>query len=221
MIRDIHLWYAPLDVGAEEVTRLEALLSTDERERASRAAPHDPQRRFVVARGRLREILGREVGIPPAAVRFHYGRSGKPELPDGSGPRFSMSHSAELAVVALHPRLEIGVDLERLRPFPPAERIARRFFLEREHRALAALPVAERERAFFTCWTRKEACAKALGGDLVPALGRFEVTFAPGDAPRVLRFDGDGAAAARWTLAALEPPEPYIGAVALDEASGS
>lgn len=216
MSGDIHLYSARLDVGVEEIARCESLLSPDERARAARLALHDPLRRFVVARGRLREILGHVTGVAPEEVRFRYGRSGKPSLADPSEPRFSVSHSGDLALVALHPWLELGVDVERLRPFPSADRIARRFFTENERRVFGGLPAAEHERAFFICWTRKEACAKALGGDLVPALGRFEVAFGPGEPARLLRIDGDEGAAVRWTLADLGTPPGYVGALAVE-----
>src|SRR5206468_603312 len=51
---------------------LEDLLSADERVRESRYRLPAARERFVVARGTLREILGRYSGLPPEQLRFSY-----------------------------------------------------------------------------------------------------------------------------------------------------
>lgn len=211
---DAHLWCARLDDDGS-LERLGGALSPDERARASRIALPGQRRRFVAARGRLREILGGYVGAPPELLRFRYGPSGKPSLEEPSAVRFSLSHAEDLAVVALHRTLEVGVDVERLRPIANGERIAARFFSTDEHRALLGVPVGLRDRAFVTCWTRKEACAKALGGDLLPLLERIEVPVDPAAPPRLARIDGVADAAGRWSLIDLAPASGYIGALAV------
>lgn len=54
--REIHLWSASLDVGAE---LLAPLLSEDERERAGRFRFERDRRRLLAGRGWLRVLLGR------------------------------------------------------------------------------------------------------------------------------------------------------------------
>ena len=46
---------------------------------------------------------------------------------------------------------------------PDAAQLAEAHFTEDECEALALLHGPERERAFLHCWTRKEACLKAVG----------------------------------------------------------
>lgn len=69
--------------------------------------------------------------------------------------------------------------------------IAERFFAEPEVAALRALPPGERARAFFDCWTRREAFVKPRGEGLSHPLDRFAVSLAPGEAaPRLWRWPG-------------------------------
>ena len=213
---DVHLWCARLDVENSLAARLEATLSPDERERAGRLALPVVRRRFTVARGHLREILGRYAGLPPGRLRFRYGGSGKPAPAVPDAPRFSVSHTEDHAVFALHRTLELGVDVERLRPIPNGERLAKRFFSSGEHRSLLRVPPERRDFAFLTCWTRKEACAKAVGEPLIPMLKRFEVPVEPGERARVALLDGDPVAAARWSLTDLAPAPGHIGALAVE-----
>ena len=92
---EVHVWRAALDRDDPEVERLWAALTPDERERAQRFHFDRDRRRFVVARGVLREILGRRLALAPAMIRFAYNEYGKPSLrEDAGGLRFNASHSA-------------------------------------------------------------------------------------------------------------------------------
>jgi 4'-phosphopantetheinyl transferase len=164
--------------------------------------------RFIAARAMLRRVLAGLVGADPAELRFLYGRAGKPAL--STGPQFSLSHSDDLGALAVAYDLEIGIDVERLRPIEPE--LADRFFAEDESAALRALAEPARTRAFFACWTRKEAYVKSLGDGLLAPLDRFSVSL---DEPaRLLWVEGDPGAPARWRLAHLEPARGFVGAIA-------
>ena len=71
---EIHVWCVELD-EAGEVSALAACLSADERERAGGLLTGTHQRRFVVARGMLRQLLGRYLDQDPGAVAFSRGRA--------------------------------------------------------------------------------------------------------------------------------------------------
>ena len=62
MTFQVHL--AALDLPADEVARLAAFLATDERDRAAAFRFDRDRRRFVVRRGRLRELLAAEATPP-------------------------------------------------------------------------------------------------------------------------------------------------------------
>jgi 4'-phosphopantetheinyl transferase len=190
------------------------LLSPDERERAARFQFELHRRRFVVARGLLRSILGSYLGVRPDGLRFAYGPRGKPrlEMPP-STLRFSVAHSQDLALLAFSHDRELGVDVEAIRHIQDAEGIARRFFSASESVALAALPAFLKMQGFFNGWTRKEAFIKATGEGLAFPLDQFDVALAPGQPARLLRLGwSDGANG--WTLRDLEPAPGYAAALA-------
>jgi 4'-phosphopantetheinyl transferase len=157
---------APLELEARP---LERLLADDERRRAAAFAFDRDRRRFVVARARLRRLLGERLGVAPRAVRISYNPQGKPRLAPGYDRdlRFNVAHSAELAVYAFADGAEVGVDVEALREPEDADGIAERAFSAGERRACRAF-------GFFYCWTRKEAYLKALGLGLQPDLQRLD-----------------------------------------------
>jgi 4'-phosphopantetheinyl transferase len=158
---------------------LEQMLSGEERERADRFRFEIDRRRFMAAHVALRRVLAEHTGLQPHALCLVAGRYGKPSLVDQPGVQFSLSHSQTLALIAVGTRGPLGADIELLRPVPDAAVLAERHFTRRENAALAALPARERERAFLVCWTRKEACLKAIGLGLLVPPESFEVGLVP------------------------------------------
>ncbi len=216
----IEVWSVALDVPAEQAAALEAVLSPDERARAGRFRFERHRRRFVVARGLLRRVLGAYLDVAPADVVFAYGRKGKPHLTGAAAAlRFNLSHSGERALIALG-RIPLGVDIERLRPLRDPDAIARRFFSAAERETLAAQPAQGKIEAFFACWTRKEAYVKAVGDGLAIPLRSFDVTFA-NDCPPAVRTHSLEEGGERWFLRPLEPAPGYTGALAAQGFAGS
>ncbi len=191
-------------------------LSPDESRRASRFHFERDRRRFVATRGVLRGLLGRYLGVDPSALVFGYGPHGKPAL--GSpwqGLRFNVSHSGGLALLAFATDHEIGVDIEQERPVPEMDSITERNFSPRESAELRLLEERDRRRAFFRCWTRKEAFIKAVGDGLSHPLDAFAVTLAPGEPARLLHVAGDPEAPRRFRLEGLEPADGFAAALAV------
>ncbi|GEJ57776.1 4'-phosphopantetheinyl transferase family protein [Anaeromyxobacter diazotrophicus] len=208
----VHAWRARLTLPAPELRALAASLSDDELRRAARFRFAVHRDRFIAARGQLRLLLARYLGLAPSAVAFERGPFGKPRLA-GGGPRFSASHSEELALYAVAADREVGIDVERVRPMAALAAVADQFFAPGEARALRALAGEARARAFFACWTRKEALLKAAGVGLTAALEAVEVGFGPD--PAVLRraFSA-GEEPACSTVVTLRPAPGYAGALA-------
>lgn len=213
---EVHVWRVSLARDDSEVERLWAALAPDELERARRFHFERDRRRYVVARGVLREILGRCLGLAPGLIRFAYNEYGKPSLrEDAGGLRFNASHSAGAALYACTLGREVGIDIELLRDDFASFEVAERFFSEAEVRSLGSLPAHLRTQGFFNCWTRKEAYIKALGEGLSHPLNSFSVSLAPGEPARLISTDTDRLEAARWSIVDLRPFEGYAAALAI------
>jgi 4'-phosphopantetheinyl transferase len=213
----LDLWSISLEAPMRLVTNCEMLLSLDERERARRFVNARDQRRYILAHSALRLLLARYTGMNPCALRFVSGSHGKPLLADedACSISFNMSHAAKLALVAITAEADLGVDIEELRVLDDFAAIARSHFSVAEVAALANVPSPEAATAFLTCWTRKEAFVKALGGGLSIDLNRFDVDISR-ERPALLRIDGDAASARKWSMLHLEPALGYVGAAVID-----
>src|SRR5579872_5512617 len=152
----VRAYWQMLDVEALEHERYAAMLSDDERQRAGRFHFLRDCHRYIVRRGRLRELLARGLGCLPRQVPLSCNRFGKPCI-DGGDLDFNLSHSAGLALYVIARQLDIGCDIEWRIPSLAGSAIAKRFFSPLEVETLANLPSGQRDEAFFNCWTRKEA----------------------------------------------------------------
>jgi len=199
---DTHVWAALLDVPLPELDEFAGTLAPDERERAARFRFARDRNRFIAARGLLRAMLGRYLGIDPAELRFAYGPNGKPELAGSlahPGLQFNVAHSENLALFAFSRAGNVGVDLEWIRPLDDAEELAARFFSPGECALLRQHPEDRQIGAFFDFWTRKEAWLKATGEGIAHSL----------DVPLP-------SSSSRWRLRELSPVLGFTGALALD-----
>jgi 4'-phosphopantetheinyl transferase len=213
---EIHVWHAALDREENSLVQLESSLSREEKARADRFHFVNDRNRFVVARGLLRELLGKYLHQAPPDMEFSYGKHGKPSLSGGnasSGLCFNLSHSAGMVVYAIARDRNLGIDVEHVRPESAGEDIAKRYFSVREVSDLQTLPAEARVEGFFHCWTRKEAYLKATGMGLQIPLDSFAVSLLPGKPAQFLN-----GVEPRWHLAAYHPADGYVAAVVYDGA---
>ncbi len=208
-MNDVRWWPVRLDVAPETYY---ATLSDDERNRSARFRFERDRRRFVVAHGALRELLGRYLGSGPGQIRFVSNAFGKPELHPEFGGRlkFNLAHSGDLALIAVARDAEVGVDVECIegRGESNYADVARSFFSAREVDALSRVPCDLYDRAFFSCWTMKEAYVKGRGEGLTIPLTSFSVPITTEPAPAPVRCG-------RWSLLTLQPAPGYVGALAV------
>ncbi len=214
--RDIHVWECDLTATDDRRDTCVDLLSGDERDRAGRFRFDDDRMRWVASRAALRCVLSRYLDKTPGQIDFYYGANGKPELKRNSGGlHFSLSHAADRALIAVTRSAPVGIDLEKLRELPDRDAIAAAQFSEGEQCQLRQTPAADRSRAFFSCWTRKEAVIKATGEGLAMPLKSFEVTVDPDQPPAVRSIEECYGAISDWTLLNIETAPEYIGALAV------
>ncbi len=210
---EVHVWQAKLD--DHDADGLKPFLAADEVSRADRFHFAKDRNHYIVARALLRKLLAAYLEIDAAAVRLSYAEKGKPFLtdPEQGTLKFNLAHSHGLALYAFSPGREVGVDLEFIKEDLESEEIAKRFFSPREVQVFMTIPADLRQRAFFDCWTRKEAYIKARGEGLSMPLDLFDVSFAPGDPVALLRNDKEPAEVARWTMRTVTVPSGYVAAL--------
>ena len=213
----VDIWMISL-CGQDEVEPgLEDMLDDAERARARALPSAARRRRFTVAHGAARLILGTQLGLPPGQIRWRHGPAGKPELdrtPELEGPpadlRFSLSDSGDLAALAVTRGRAVGVDLQRLPAVADPAGLAERFYPSAESRFVAEGGPAGQVSRLIRLWTRKEACVKATGGRLMPGL-KLPV----GGAGRVVVRAGDGP----YLVQDVPAPSGYLAAVAVSGAA--
>lgn len=214
----VHVWRASLDMDVCSIASLHQTLSADEQQRAARFYFQNDQQHFTAARGLLRAILSRYLDKAPSDLSFCYNAHGKPSLITADGEdtvNFNVSHSQGLALYAVTRDRNIGIDIERIRTNIACEEIAQRFFSPRETSVLRSLSANIKHKAFFNCWTRKEAYIKATGKGLAIPLNQFEVSLIPGEPAALLSIKGDINAARNWSLYNLNPSPDYAAALAI------
>jgi 4'-phosphopantetheinyl transferase len=222
---EVQAWIVDLDVPAGD---RDQLLDAAERDRAASYLRAADGARFAASRAALRRILGRYLGIDPAAVRFDTGTGGRPVLangPYGHDLQFSLSRSAGVAVVAVSagpgPRpasaLLVGADVEAIVPragladLADLTDLAAARFSPAEAACIASAGCAGSPlRSFYRHWTAREAWLKAMGAGLA-ALREIEFDCCPVPA---VRFRGTAVTAPDLRLHVLDISPDLAAAVA-------
>ena len=214
------VWWAR---PAVETPRLLGLLDDIERERHDAYRQTVDRARFLTGRAVAKAALGTVLGVAPGSVVLDSicpdcGRThGKPRVvaPGFAGPlpEMSISHSGNLVGVALTAGQPVGIDVEQERDVE-VDGLVRMTLSAAEQTAWAAVPEPERDAAFFTYWSRKEAILKATGRGL--AIAMTKVTVSPWDAaPRVVDSQASEVDASRMRLAQLDAGSGYRACVAV------
>lgn len=161
-----------------------------------------------------REVLARALGQPPHVLPITRDTQGRPHfIAPLDRLETGWSHSGEVLLVALGEDVELGVDVERIRPRPRAMEIAQRFFHPVEAQWLLSLEEAGREAAFFRLWCAKEAVLKAHGQGI--SFGLHRLRFETGDDGLRLAECDPGLGRARdWRLHDWSPLPGYHAALA-------
>jgi len=211
------LWEFPLDIDDPAFAEYQALLSSDERSRASRFRFERDARRYTAARASMRSILARLTSVPPQDLLFTYSTQGKPSLPQAPPDvRFNISHSGDRGLLGVALGRDVGVDIEVMREDVEIDRLARRFFSPQEDHAIHALAPSLQVPAFYRCWTCKEAFLKAQGVGLYRSLSSFDVEVNPERPARLIATRPDPNESQLWSLYSIEAATGFAAAVALD-----
>lgn len=216
---EIHIWCAPLQVEVTVLHALQQMLTEEEVRKARQFRFDSDRRRFIIARGVLKALLGRYLHANPSTLNFECNAYGKPSLRfpfSKSRLHFNISHSHEVVLCAFTNARQIGIDVEYIRSDIDYEQLAKYSFSLNEQAAFYALPNAQRQQAFFDCWTRKEAYIKARGKGLSLPLDLFDVSLVPGEPAVLLSSREDPQEVTRWSFQNISSYPGYAGAFAVE-----
>jgi 4'-phosphopantetheinyl transferase len=153
----IHVWL--VNFAEATAADFEPIISADERVRANRFRFAKDRNNFIIGRGFLRKIIGNYLQINPSQIEFEYNQFGKPFL--SSNLKFNLSHSGNLALLAVGLDFEIGVDIEQKNGAFIDDGMILHCLTANEKSHFYSLPKNEKITFFFDCWTTKEAYLKA------------------------------------------------------------
>lgn len=171
----IDIWQFSLDNPFDLAN---SLLNEDEYFRANRFHFAHHRRRFTVAHATLRLILARYLHQDAHSLIFTYNPHGKPQVKNSMALEFNLSHSQDLALLAVGKQFPLGIDLEffSARPY---DGIAKNLFSPHELQLFSKLSMPMKPLAFFHIWTQKEALIKACGMGLSYPTQQFDVPIIP------------------------------------------
>ncbi|UOR05310.1 4'-phosphopantetheinyl transferase superfamily protein [Hymenobacter aerilatus] len=135
-------------------------VQADEQRRAASYYHARHAERFLLGRATLRLVLGYLTGTPADAIALATSQVGKLYCANAPDWHFSISYDDAWLVLAFA-RVEVGVDIEKIKPEFAYADVAASCFSEAEQQYVTA--AEDPAAAFFQSWTRKEAMVKALG----------------------------------------------------------
>jgi 4'-phosphopantetheinyl transferase len=174
--------------------------------------------RFVITRATLRVLLGQALVLSPTAVAIGYNAFGKPQLADAGSLKFNVSHSGDVALIALADGAAIGVDVEQRGDGISAQALLDQIASPNEQAALSVLPNPDRTPALLRLWTLKEALLKAQGLGFQRDPRTIDLTSGLGLGERPFIFV-DSVSLSRWRLWAFNLSGAYSAALALADIS--
>ncbi|MCW8957014.1 MAG: 4'-phosphopantetheinyl transferase superfamily protein [Gammaproteobacteria bacterium] len=178
----VDIWLFQLNIAEPRIKQLYPLLSAEEKDRSERLINFIHRKRMIAAHGFMRSVLSLYLQRPPESLEFIRANRGKPsliQLTNEADIQFNLSHSHNLAILAVADSQALGIDIEFMDRKHEWKKIIHRFFSNTEQAAIFKLPEAQQELAFYQVWTRKEAHMKVTGQGLHLGPGQFTVSVPP------------------------------------------
>lgn len=210
----VDVWLFHLKDLSNAINEFYGLLSYDERKRADKLKIEDKRQQYIITRGTLRQRLALLTNSDPEDFVFEYLEHGKPVLASNqkyNGITFNVSHSYELALIAISKKNSLGIDIEKVNRQSNYDSLVTRYFSKQERSEFNALPEKIKARAFCACWTRKEALIKAIGDGATYGLDTFDVSVDPEIQNPMINLHKPGVET--WSLINLPVNDDYMASV--------
>src|SRR6185437_10433726 len=212
----VHVWAWDLDCPPHDSDW--SVLSNEETLRARRFVYPVDRDRYVRAHATMRTLLGGYLGIEAARINFSTHAYGKPQFEPAPGApsiHFNLTHSNNIAALAISRDYLLGIDVERIRPIDSD--IAEHHFSAHELLILGGLPASLWLAGFYRCWTSKEALLKGEGMGLNLPLDGFDVEVHPDRPAALLGVTPPTNISLAWSLIELQPADGFAGTLAVHD----
>lgn len=183
-------------------------LNPEERIRSERYYKEKDRNRFVICRAILKFVLAAHTKLDVKNIYLDYHVNKKPFLASHPELHFNVSHSEDFAVIAIS-LSKVGIDIEYMAKDFDFFNLLPDIFNKNE--ILDIQNAKNKEYAFYSSWTRKEAFVKALGKGIdedfknIPCLnGHHSIDSV------VLKTNEN------WQVYGFDLAECYLGAVAFE-----
>lgn len=205
---DVLIYKLHLPEYIELTKDLVHFLNPEERNRAERYYKENDRNRFIICRSILKIVLAAHAKLNVHHICLDYHFNKKPYLASHPKLHFNISHSEDFAVIAIS-QSKVGIDIEYRTTDFDFNTLLPDIFDSNE--ILDIQNAANKEYAFYTSWTRKEAFAKALGKGIdedfknIPCLnGHHNIDLA------MLQTNEN------WQVCGFDLAEHYLGAIAFE-----
>lgn len=221
--REVHVWLATptMTLDSSLVQSYCDVLDDEERAQAEQFRFEHDRQLYIVAHALLRTALSYCCEVSPSEWRFRKNSYGRPEIVGDRAPvdlRFNLSHTQGLVACAVTVGVDVGVDVEQMRPLADLHELAACSFAPDEVRRFSEAPVSEQKTLFFRYWTLKEAYVKARGMGLSLPTREFAFRFG-GDHEIGIRFSNSiEDAPSHWQFFVDQPTRAHALAVAIRRA---
>ncbi|MGM0601523.1 MAG: 4'-phosphopantetheinyl transferase family protein [Candidatus Rifleibacteriota bacterium] len=202
------LWIFDFEHLTDFKSELENFLCSEEQKKLNDFKNSEAATTFFYSKSLTRYLLSRYLKLNPKEVQIRKREHGKPEVANGQGLHFNLSHSGKLICFVFSP-VPCGIDIEYLKRTVDYKQIMKRFFSEQEIQSWKNNSRESRSIAFFRGWTRKEAFLKATG-DGITGLSKCNISFEPHLKQALLRDDGRLINNGKWFFYEFLPEPDYI-----------
>ncbi len=209
-INFIDIWYGDILPENPEMTDYWAILTKEERQKASGFTHSILQKKYIKTRGILRNILASYLDIEPQIIIIKTSEYGKPFIVKKE-LYFNLSHTNNRYVVVVSNVRDVGVDLEQSRARVNLSALVNRCFSESERHYWHNLTKDQKISTFYKFWVRKEAFVKAIGRGI--AVGLDQCAIDPNNHNQFLCIPEDYGSPSDWNILDIDLSEKDICAV--------
>ncbi|TDD94736.1 4'-phosphopantetheinyl transferase family protein [Flavobacterium cellulosilyticum] len=188
---------------------LSNFLNNNELNRADRFYSEKDKNRFIICRSILKFVIAAFTNLDAKNISLDYRPNKKPYLDSHPWFCFNISHSEDIAVIAIS-KSEVGIDIEHISDNFDFTTLLSAIFNEKE---ISAIQNANNKKlAFYTSWTRKEAFVKALGKGIDDEFKNFPCLDGHHNLNSKLIKTSE-----YWQVNSFEIAQNYIGAIAYNK----